>query len=280
MELKLFLVGGSITMSSGNNYNVFPSDNFFNRFINVRSKQRGLFDTADIFRDFDNICKEMNKMFNVLNEMSFNKSKDLIYKYETEEGDEKMDGTGPIVYGYSMTVGPDGKSNVKEFENVKAELNSENVIGWHLNKDPISSERSVFSDVNVTNKEVKVVLKMPGIKEEDIKIETYDRKVEIKTSNNAQRKYYKIVDLPKEADTQTTRFRYNNGILEVTFDKKNSIKSKGKDVFGHLRNIISTYAYNIISSIKSKIRYFEKDNIKLIYNKLLKLKNIYYPVKR
>ena len=26
---------------------------------------------------------------------------------------------GPIVYGYSMTIGPDGKPRIKEFGNVK-----------------------------------------------------------------------------------------------------------------------------------------------------------------
>ena len=41
---------------------------------------------------------------------------------------------------------------------------------------------------------------MPGIKKEDIKINTYEQKVEIKTSENAQRKYHKIIDLPKQAD--------------------------------------------------------------------------------
>ena len=69
---------------------------------------------------------------------------------------------------------------------------------------------------------------MPGIKKEDIKINAYDEKVEIKTADNAQRKYHKIIDLPKQADIETARSTYNNGILEVTFDKKKEDKTKGQ----------------------------------------------------
>jgi HSP20 family protein len=72
--------------------------------------------------------------------------------------------------------------------------------------------RDLIYDVNITEKEVKVVLEMPGIKKEDIKINTYDdEKVEIKTADNTQGKYYKIVNLPQEADAETARFTYNNG---------------------------------------------------------------------
>ena len=67
------------------------------------------------------------------------------------------------------------------------------------NKPQISAEREPLSDITTTDKEVKVVLEMPGIKKEDIKINAYDEKVEIKTADNAQRKYHKIVDLPKSS---------------------------------------------------------------------------------
>src|SRR6478752_2328068 len=71
---------------------------------------------------------------------------------------------------------------------------------------------------------------MPDIMKEDIKINAYDEKVEIKTSENTQRKYHKIIDLPKQADLETARSTYNNGILEVTFDKKKEQKPKGKEI--------------------------------------------------
>ena len=55
-------------------------------------------------------------------------------------------------------------------------------------------------DVNTTDKEVKVVLELPGVKKEGIKISAYDEAVEV-TANNAQRKYHKTIELSKEANT-------------------------------------------------------------------------------
>ena len=60
----------------------------------------------------------MERMFNQFNDMSTNAPKELVREYETQEGD-KVREVGPIVYGYSMTIGPDGKPRIREFGNVK-----------------------------------------------------------------------------------------------------------------------------------------------------------------
>src|SRR6476469_8542088 len=207
--------------NSNNNNDILPID-LFNRFFGS-GRRGGLFDMRDIFRGFDDMQKEMDRMFN---DVSSNAPKDLVREYQTSDGG-KVREVGPIVYGYSMTIGPDGKPHVREFENVKA---GKNIVGQHLGAKPqISAEREPLSDITTTDNEVKVILEMPGIKKEDIKINAYDEKVEIKTSDNAQRKYHKILDLPKSADIETARSTYNNGILEVTFDKqKEEQKPKGK----------------------------------------------------
>jgi HSP20 family protein len=36
--------------------------------------------------------------------------------------------------------------------------------------------------------------------------------------------------LSQEVDIETARSTYNNGILEITFDKRKEIKPKGKEV--------------------------------------------------
>ena len=41
----------------------------------------------------------------------------------------------------------------------------------------ISSEREPLSDVSMTDKEIKVVVEMPGVSKENIKIQAYDNKV-------------------------------------------------------------------------------------------------------
>ena len=73
--------------------------------------------------------------------------------------------------------------------------------------------------MNTTDKEVKVVMEILGVKKEDIKINAYGETVEV-TADNPQRKCHKTIGLPPETDVETARSRYNNGILEITFDKK------------------------------------------------------------
>jgi HSP20 family protein len=121
----------------------------------------------DFFRYFEDMEKEMERMFNQFNDISANAPKELVREYETSDGD-KVREVGPIVYGYSMTIGPDGKPQIREFGNVKPTFVGRSVGRIERSKSLISSEREPLSDVNVTEKEVKVVLEMPGIKKEDI----------------------------------------------------------------------------------------------------------------
>jgi HSP20 family protein len=84
-------------------------------------------------------------------------------------------------------------------------------------------------DVVTTDKEVKVTVEMPGVSKDKIKIDAYDSTVEVK-SEDPQRKYHKTIDLPLEADLETAKSKHNNGILEITFDKKKETKPKGKQI--------------------------------------------------
>ena len=93
----------------------------------------------------------------------------------------------------------------------------------------ISDEREPLADVTTTDKEVKVILEMPGVNKENIKINAYDNSVEVK-SEHPQRKYHRVIEIPPEADTETIKSTYKNGILEIVFNKKEQTKPKGKEV--------------------------------------------------
>jgi HSP20 family protein len=154
----------------------------------------------------------------------------LIREYETKEGN-KVREVGPIVYGYSMTIGPDGKPNIQEFGNVKSLARSSGGFSYagSRSKPEMTAEREPLADVNVTDSEVRVVLEMPGVKKEDIKVNAYDGAIEV-LSNDPHRKYHKTIELPQQTDIETAKSSYNNGILEVTFNKKKETKPKGKEV--------------------------------------------------
>ncbi|MGC2483605.1 MAG: archaeal heat shock protein Hsp20 [Nitrososphaeraceae archaeon] len=192
-------------------------------------RRRGLFggSRGDIFGQFDEMRKEMEKMFEEqFKDIQTKAPKDLIREYETHGGG-KVREMGPFVYGYSMTIGPDGKPRVREFGNVRSPLAG---FGLGATTRPlISSEREPLADITATDKEIKVILEMPGVNKENIKINAYDTTLEVR-SDDPQRKYHEVIDLPPEADVETARSTYKNGILEIVFDKKKESKPKGKDI--------------------------------------------------
>ena len=208
----------------------FPDDiepyNFFRQFFGGGRRRGGgrgwTFD--DMFREFDEMRKEMGKMFSdQFKNIEDKVPKDLVREYETPEGG-KVREVGPIVYGYSMTIGPDGKPHIREFGNVKS------FPGKGFFEQPsLSAEREPLVDVSSTEKEVKVVAEMPGVKKENIKINAYENTVEI-ISDDPQRKYHRTIDVPEDIDIESAKSNYNNGILEITFKKKEQQKPKGRQV--------------------------------------------------
>ena len=80
--------------------------------------------------EFDSLFKKMSRSFMNL---------DDIFERASESGDIQR--YGPFYYGYTMTVGPDGKPVVKEYGNVKPGLL------------PTSDTREPFVDTLVDEKE-------------------------------------------------------------------------------------------------------------------------------
>ena len=152
--------------------------------------------------------------------------KDLVREYETAGGG-KVREYGPFVYGYSMTIGPDGRPKVREFGNVKSPSSIRG--GGFFARPLISSERQPLADVTTTDKEVKVVVEMPGVSKENIKVNAYDNTVEV-TTTDPERKYHEVVEVPPETDIETVKSTYKNGILEIIFKKKQQTKPKGKQI--------------------------------------------------
>src|SRR5215210_4598921 len=96
------------------NYDLFKR--FFGR--SGGNTGRGFFD-MDPFRAFEEMEEEMGWMFGQFQDIQTNAPKELVREYQTPDG-AKVREVGPIVYGYSMTIGPDGKPKVREFGNVKS----------------------------------------------------------------------------------------------------------------------------------------------------------------
>lgn len=201
-------------------WDIEPSD-WFKKYFQGRSG----FD--DVIRSFDEMRNRMEREFEEgFKEFQSATPKDLVREYETPKG-AKVREYGPFVYGYSMTVGPDGRPKVREFGNVKSPFKGGR--GMFGTKPLISSEREPLVDVSTTDKEIKVVVEMPGVSKENIKINAYNNTLEVITEGLA-RKYHETIEIPEDADLATAKSKYNNGILEITFNKKDKSKPKGKEI--------------------------------------------------
>ena len=175
---------------------------------------------SSIFSEFEQMRREMERMFEETIQDIDRVPKDLVREYETPTG-AKVREVGPMVYGYSVTIGPDGKPRVKEFGNVRPPIAG-------ATSPQLTAEREPLADIVTTDNEVKVIVEMPGINKEDINVKAYDNSVEISTTEKAQRKYYRMVEIPTDADTNTVKSTYKNGILEIIFNKK--ARPKGKEI--------------------------------------------------
>ena len=131
----------------------------------------------DLPKQFDEMRILTERMFEEqLKDLESNAPKDLVREYKTSDR-TKVREVGPLVYGYSMTIGPDGKPVVREFGNVKP---PHTPGAGTVTKPIISGEREPLVDVITSDNEVKVTVELPGVTKENIKISAYDNSVEVK----------------------------------------------------------------------------------------------------
>ncbi len=165
-------------------------------------------------RDWDDIFEEFfGREFEIFDELMERMVRDIEEMFKLAERGEAK----PIVRGFSIRIGPDGKPEIKEFGTKPEALVKEGV-----------EERKPLIDVIETDDEVQVIAEMPGVRKEDIDLNATERSLEIKAEGE-NRRYHEIVELPCEVVPESAKARYNNGVLEVVFKKKHPEK-KGKKI--------------------------------------------------
>ena len=135
------------------------------------------------------------------------------------EGFNGNSNSGPIFYGYTMTIGPDGKPVVNEYGNVKPGL------------APISDTREPLVDTIVDEKEkvVKLIAEMPGVEKSDVKIVVENKTVDLSAEHN-EKKYQVKVPVQHKVDENSAKASYKNGVLQIIFKLIEEEKPKGKTV--------------------------------------------------
>ncbi|MGC9778449.1 MAG: Hsp20/alpha crystallin family protein [Candidatus Heimdallarchaeota archaeon] len=121
---------------------------------------------------------------------------------------------GPMVWGWNLSVGPDGKPVFKEFGNVKPSIKGAPVT---------SKDREPLVDVFIEDKVVRVVAELPGVDKNDINVKTTESKIIIDAKSGG-RLYSCDRDLSVKVNPKTASAKYKNGILELTIQRKEPAK--------------------------------------------------------
>ena len=194
-----------------------------------KRKKRNPFFGNWFFGDIEDMMKEMEDMM----ERDFEQFRTRIPK-DLKRERKLPDGTtipewGPFVYGYSMTIGSDGKPKIREFGNVKPSTDSESCGLDHPCLD-VKQEREPLVDIVDRDQEMNVIVELPGVAKEAIKLHGTENKLTISV-NVPDRKYFKEIDMPVKIDPKKAKTSYKNGVLEVTVPKvEERIKPNGEEI--------------------------------------------------
>ncbi len=165
------------------------------------------------FPEMDEMIKEIERSFaESFKDIEKDIPKNLVRERRLSDGSTRKE-IGPIVYGYSVTIGPDGKPVVREFGNVKR--------GGAQPWKEIQDKREPLVDVVTTDKDVKLIAEIPGVQRDEIDVTVSEQKVTISVDTE-NRKYYKELSLPELVKPEGAKSSYNNGILEITLPLKSA----------------------------------------------------------
>jgi HSP20 family molecular chaperone IbpA len=95
-------------------------------------------------------------------------------------------------------------------------------------KEVVKGEGDYPIEITRSNDLIRITTQTPFVDDKNnIKVKIYDdNSIEISIddahslNNN---KYYRIIEVPKDADIETARCTYRNGVIEITFKQKNTI---------------------------------------------------------
>lgn len=169
----------------------------------------------DIFGNLDSEFRKMRKQMDDL-------MRDAVEGNSTDNSSKK-----PLVFGFSVTTGPDGIPKFEDFSNNTIEPFSSSRN--ETKEATIETSREPLTDVNETDSDIAITVELPGVSKEDIDINVTETRVEVKVDTEA-RNYFKAIDLSCEVQTKSSKATHTNGILDLVLKKKISEKAKGTKV--------------------------------------------------
>lgn len=156
----------------------------------------------DIIDEFDRIERMMDEMMH-----------QAFQTPSSERRAKRMTRKEPYVYDFSMTVGPDGKPIIKEYQNVKPNRQQSRA---HIRE--VKTETEPLIDILEHDKEITIVAQLPGAKKEDIRVHVAETQTTI-SADIQEHTYCKKLQLPAIVDPKSTMTSYKNGVLQIRLQK-------------------------------------------------------------
>jgi HSP20 family molecular chaperone IbpA len=102
-------------------------------------------------------------------------------------------------------------------------------ILYSEDNEVVKEERDYPIEITRSNDLIRITTQTPFVDDKNnIKVKIYDdNSIEISIDDvhllQSNKKYYRIVEVPKDADIETARCTYRNGVMEITFKQKNTV---------------------------------------------------------
>lgn len=158
----------------------------------------GQFGLGSLFAGIENLVNLADKLKNAGGEINKEGKIDLSHIKEGMSG----------IFGVSIRTVMGGKPVVEQFGNIKK-----------TPKGPVvEEEREPITDVFNEKTEIRIYAEMPGVNEEEIKIELKGDVLNIYAQNKSK-KYRKEILLPEKVKNDTLTSNYKNGVLSINIKK-------------------------------------------------------------
>lgn len=152
----------------------------------------------DMFESFDEEFEEMRRRMERLME-------------QLTAGSAHLD-REPMIYGFSMRVGPDGRPRIQQFGNAVAE-----------NQEPTT--REPLTDVIEEKDKVRIVVELPGVEKSSIHLHSTPRAMDIEV-DDPDRRFTKHLELPCEVEAESAKATYKNGVLQILLRRKSPAEKR------------------------------------------------------
>ncbi|MGC8601065.1 MAG: archaeal heat shock protein Hsp20 [Thermoprotei archaeon] len=175
--------------------------------MSERRRDKDWFD--ELMDEFERISEETDEIIDSI----FNDAKGRIRREEFT--------FGPYIYGFSVSVGPDGKPVFKQWGNVKPSRRG------LLETKAIEPYYDIMEDQK--NNLIKVYIEMPGVSKDQIHLYADETELHV-TAKGEHKEYEADIPLDREIDVSSATATYNNGVLEVTLKPKQPLQKTGNEI--------------------------------------------------